>query len=95
MKQYRNLLMAFAFVTAIGGAYATTMFQTAFFDNNGTQAGGGTSGTITDPSSGNCTITNTGAVCLIGTEWAFDTSAHAVAAQGIQSGNPTGLLKRP
>jgi hypothetical protein len=94
MRKFRIVLTASAFVFALAGALASDLLQNAYFDNNGSAPGGAQQATITDPIEGVCSTNNTGAACLIGTQWAFDTGEHAVANAGAKVGNPTGLMKR-
>ncbi len=79
-----------AVVFAVAGALATPMFvQTGWYDSNGSEAGGGLQGSITDPP-GNTPVCSTSATshqCMIGEFEAFNTKANA------ESANPAGLLR--
>ena len=92
MKSLKNVLVALAFVFAFCTAFTSSAVQSAFYDANGVLPGGGTPGVITSTSQ-TCAV-QTGTICLIGSEWAFNTAPNAEANQGQQSNpNAVGLLR--
>lgn len=96
MKKSRIILSAVAFMFAVVAAFASATVQDAWFDSNGLTSGGGQTGTISNPPvSGSCTTSGTSTICVIGSNYAFDTQAHAETDAGRNLDNSVGLLKQP
>ena len=92
MKKLRMVLSVLAFLFAIGAAFGSALVQTGFYDSNGSEPLGGEPGDI-DQSNRTCQV-QSGVICTIDGEWAFDTPEQAVLNEGAKT-NPMapGLLK--
>ena len=92
MKKFSFILPVMAFLLAIGAAFGSALFQSGFYDSNGSTPLGGVSGTI-DQSSEDCQV-QSGVICTIDEEWAFRSKEEAEANQGAQTNEMApGLLK--